>query len=273
MQQAKVKVMLTKYWQVFVLSLSEMFAWKINFVLWRVRVVLGFLLLYFLWSTVFLNQNFVFGYQKAEILTYILLVTFLRSLVLSSRSQDVAGEIRDGDLTNFLLRPVSYFGWWWTRDLVDKLVNIGFVLVELSLLYLLLRPPIFLQTNPALVSATLIVAALSLILYFYLSFFVSLAAFWIAEVWGIRFVTFIAIEFLSGGLFPLDILPNPAFTALSFTPFPYLLFFPAKIYLGQLPVFEIVKGFTILGVWIIFLIFLVNWLWLRGLRTYGGEGR
>ena len=71
-----------------------MFVWKMNFVLWRFRVVISILMLYFLWSTVFLKDDVVFGYERTQMLTYILLVSFLRSFILSSRSIDVAGEIR-----------------------------------------------------------------------------------------------------------------------------------------------------------------------------------
>ncbi|MEK7182678.1 MAG: ABC-2 family transporter protein [Patescibacteria group bacterium] len=264
---------LRKYYQVFVVSISEMFVWKLNFVLWRVRVVLQLLLLYFLWSTVFLQQEVVFGYERAQILTYIISVAFLRSFVLSSRSVDVAGEIRDGELTNFLLRPLSYIGWWWARDAADKVLNIAFALVELSLLWFLFRPPLILQPNIVLVLAALAASLIALILYFYFSFLLSMAAFWVAEAWGIRFLATMTLEFLAGGFFPLDILSAPVFRALQLTPFPYMLFFPAKIYLGQLGVGEVLTGFGVLISWTVFFVWAVQAVWMRGLRTYGAEGR
>lgn len=261
-----------KYFQIFQVGVSEVFVWKLNFVLWRVRVVLRILLLYFLWSTIFLSQENVFGYNREQILTYVLGVSFLTSLILSSRTQDVAGEIREGWLTNFLVRPISYFGWWWMRDAVDKVINIVFATLELGVLYFLLRPGLFLQTNITAISLTVAAVILAAILWFYFSFLVSLFAFWIAEVWGIRFLLFIALEFLSGGTFPLDILPAPIFQLLSLTPFPYLLYFPLKIYLGQLTTEQILVGFSVLVAWIGFSVVTVKFLWMRGLVSYGGEG-
>lgn len=262
-----------KYYQVFSVTLSELFVWKLNFVLWRFRVVLGLLLLYFLWSTVFLEEKVVFGYEGPQIITYVLLVSLIRSFVLSSRVQDIAGDIRDGDLTNLLLRPVSSVGWWWSKDLADKLLNVGFVILELGILYLLFKPDIVITGNITILSLTILTSILGIILYFYLSFLISLAAFWMAEVWGIRFLTIITLEFLAGGFFPLDILPESVFRILQFTPFPYLLFFPAKIYLGQLGGSGIIFGVTILLFWIIFLFVATQFLWLKGLRGYSGEGR
>lgn len=264
---------LAKYYQIFSVSVSQMFVFKINFVLWRFRVVIGVLMLYFLWSTVFLKDSVLFGYERSQMLSYILLVSFLRSFVLSSRSIDVAGEIREGELTNFLLRPVSYIGWWWSRDLADKAVNIGFATTEILLLYFLFRPEIVVQKDPLVLFVTITVAIASLILFFYLSFLISLSAFWIAEAWGIRFMTMIIVEFFAGGYFPLDILPAPIFKILQFTPFPYLLYFPAKVYLGQLPLAEVLTGFAILVGWIVFIILGTRSVLARGLKIYGGEGR
>lgn len=264
---------LNKYYQVFVVSLSEMFVWKLNFVLWRVRQIFQLLLLYFLWSTVFLREEVLFGYDRAQILTYVLGVSLIRSFVLSSRSVDVAGEIHGGDLSNFLLKPLSYIRWWWARDSVDKLVNIVFATIELFLLWLIFKPTLFIQTSPIFILFTLFTAFLALILFFYLSFLISLAAFWVIEVWGIRYLTTIILEFLAGGFFPLDILPQTIFTALKITPFPYLLFFPIKVYLGQLTLTSILAGLTVMVIWIMIFIALVHFVWRAGLRVYAAERR
>lgn len=264
---------LEKYYQVFVVSLSEMFVWKLNFVLWRVRQIFQLLLLYFLWSTVFLREDVLFGYEREQILTYVLGVSLIRSFVLSSRSVDVAGEIHGGTLANFLLKPLSYIRWWWARDAVDKIINIVFATIELFLLWLIFKPTLFIQENSIFILFTILAAFLALILFFYLSFLISLSAFWVIEVWGIRYLTTIILEFLAGGFFPLDILPKTIFTALQATPFPYLLFFPIKVYLGQLSFTSIFVGLTVMVIWIIIFITLVHFVWRAGLRVYAAERR
>jgi ABC-2 type transport system permease protein len=112
-----------------------------------------------------------------------------------------------------------------------------------------------------------------MILWFYFSFLLSTLAFWIYDTWGPRFLTNVILEFLSGGVFPLDILPVQIFKVLSFLPFPYLIFFPAKIYLGQLQANEVIFAITILIFWIFISFFLLKFAWLKGLRAYNAEGR
>lgn len=265
--------LLAKYWQVFKVSLSEMFIWRLNFIFWRVRTVLQLLVLYFLWSVVFAGQESVFGYTQSAIFTYVLGTALMRSMVFSSRSVDVAGEIHSARLTTFLIKPVSYITWWLTRDIADKLVNLIFAFFEIGLIYWLLRPPLFIQTNPAFVLLALAVALLALVLYFYLSFLLSLVAFWVVEVWAPRFLSMVVVEFLSGGTFPIDILPAPVALLLRATPFPYLIFFPLKIYLGQQTLPQIFFGITVMLFWMAIAWWSVQLVWQKGLRVYSAEGQ
>ncbi|MBI4033202.1 MAG: ABC-2 family transporter protein [Candidatus Blackburnbacteria bacterium] len=264
---------ITRYLEVLKVAWEDNLVYRTNLVLWRLRSIMGLLILYFLWSTVFLGTDKVFGYDRASILTYVLGTSFVRSLVLSSTSSDVAGEIHNGRLTNFLLKPFSYLGYWFTRDLADKILGLLFSVLEISIIVWVFKPPIILQRDPEIWLAFSVTTILALVLFFYLSFLISLMAFWIREIWGLRFLTMTSLEFLSGGMFPLDILPLGLFSLLKFLPFTYLIFFPLKVYLGQISGPEILQGVGILLLWIAIIYFAVKLLWARGLRVYAGEGR
>lgn len=264
---------LIKYWQVLRVSWEENFVYRTNFVLWRLRTVLQLLVLYFLWSVVFSGTDELFGYTKATILTYVLGTSLIRSMVLSSRSVDVAGEISQGILTNFLLRPISYITYWFTRDIADKALNLIFSVVEIGLIVWFLKPPLIIQKDPTLILSFLVVAILALVLYFLVSFLLSLTGFWFREVWAPRFLAMTVIEFLSGGVFPLDILPPSVFSLVRILPFSYLIFFPLKVYLGQVGLFEILSGVLVLIGWILVTFVAIRYVWERGLRVYEAVGR
>ena len=83
----------------------------------------------------------------------------------------------------------------------------------------------------------------------------------------------IATEFLSGGLFPLDILPLDFQKVLYFTPFPYLIFFPLQVFLGKVTGLALIKGILISFLWSIVLFYLMKRLWYKGLLVYRAEGR
>lgn len=264
------------YLSIFKISFQEEFAYRLNFILWRARNVLQIFIAFYLWDTIFANPDrIIFGYDKAKILTYVFGLIIVRAFVLSSRTVDVAGEISRGELSNYLVKPINYFKYWLTRDLSSKALNLGFAFVEGVLLYLYLRPPFFVQTDPLFISGFLVAITIAMFIYFVLLFITSSVPFWAPEAaWGGHFlVTVIMVEFLSGALFPLDVLPPLLQEILSYTPFPYLIFFPLRVYLGQAQGPEIVRGVLIGGVWASILWLLMKNIWARGLKVYQAYGR
>ena len=115
-------------------------------------------------------------------------------------------------------------------------------------------------------------ALLGFLLYFAILFTIGLLAFWVENSWGPFFLIGIFLEGFGGGLYPIDILPKGLAQILMLTPFPYLIYFPSKIYLGDMPMGELTKGFVILIFWII-----ASWLIMfrtlsAGLKYYRAEG-
>lgn len=151
-------------------------------------------------------------------------------------------------------------------------MNIFFAIFELVVLFVILHPPFFIQTNLILIFLFAISSLIALGLYFLLNLLLGFIGFWSPETWAPRFIFVTLLGFFAGGLFPLDILPKPVFTILSALPFNYLLYFPLKIYLGQLSIFQIIIGISVSVFWLIALYKLLAVVWLRGLRRYTAQG-
>lgn len=114
-----------------------------------------------------------------------------------------------------------------------------------------------------------------MVIYFTLLFVVSFVPFWNPEAaWGAHFlVTVVIIEFLSGALFPIDVLPVSFQNVLFFTPFPYLIFFPLQVYLGNIVGPALFKGLLISGFWVIVLWLFMKFVWNKGLKVFQAYGR
>ena len=79
-----------KYLNVFKISFAQEFAYRLNFIMWRVRNVLQILVLFFLWTTVFSDQGrVIFGYDKAKILTYVFGVLIVRGVGFSGGAVEI----------------------------------------------------------------------------------------------------------------------------------------------------------------------------------------
>lgn len=252
---------------------DEYVAYRLNFAMWRIRNVLQLLTTYFLWFIVMPTQGSLLGYTRSMMLTYVLLSEFFSSIVLSSLTGEVGDEINKGDLSNYLLKPINYFAYWFFRDIGDKLMNISFAIPELILFLIILRPPFFVQTNIFVLLTTVFVLLEAVMLYFFINFLLGLIGFWSSEVWAPRFILFMVLTFFSGGIFPLDILPKPIFTVFQLLPFTYLLFFPLKIYLGTLSLTQALGGIIISSIWIGILFISLQFVWRKGLRVYTAQGK
>ena len=164
---------MSQYLQVFKISFQQEFAYRISFIMWRVRNIMQILLVFFLWDVIYSDPSReIFGYDRSKMLTYVFLLIFIKAFVLSARAREVAGEISGGDLLNILVKPISYFKYWLTRDFSSKSLNVAFSVVEGGILYLLLKPPFFLQTNPLSIAGfalSIIFAILTFFLHYFLS--------------------------------------------------------------------------------------------------------
>jgi len=267
---------MNKYLSIFKISFQQEFAYKLNFVMWRVRNVLQIFIAFFLWDKIFADPGrVIFGYNREKILTYVFGIIIVRALVLSARAIDVSGDIADGNLSNYLVKPISYFRYWFTRDISSKALNMSFAIIEFVILFILLKPPFFFQQNPGVLALFGLSVVIAIMIYFYLLFIISAIPFWAPELgWGAHFiVTFIFVEAFSGAMFPINILPTGIQNFVLSTPFPYLIYFPVQVYLGNITGAELIKGLYIGVVWIGILWFSMKYIWQKGLKAYQAFGR
>lgn len=262
-----------KYLQVARLTVQEYFEYRLNFLLWRLRNFVSFLTLFFFWLAIFGIKEEIFNYEKSQLLTYVLGVAFLRSLVLASRSVDLSGQIRSGELTKLMVRPLGMLKYWFSRDLADKILNLSFTIIEMGLILTIFKFPVYFPENLITYFWFFIFVILGIFLYFYISFTISVATFWVDEIWATRWLFgIIFLEFFAGAFFPIDVLPNWLTRLIYLTPFPYLIFSPLKIWLEQLTGPMMIRAILICFVWLIFFWRLSLDLWRKGAKNYGAYG-
>jgi ABC-2 type transport system permease protein len=267
---------LLKYFSIAKISIQSEFVYRLNFVMWRVRNILQILIMFFLWSAVYTDPTTnLFGYNQGTILTYVLGVLIVRAIVTSTRTMELAVDINRGDLSNFLLRPIGIFKYYFSRDVASKVLNLSFAAVEIGLLSLIFKPTLLIQGNVQLLVFTVLALVIATILFFELTLMIGMIPFWMPEAgWAVQFLFMIIIvEFLSGGVFPLDVFPKIVVNILHALPFPYLIFFPLQVYLGKLEIGGVIGGLIVSICWTAILYFAIKSLWKKGLMKYASEGR
>lgn len=264
-----------KYWTVFNLSFQNEFVYRLNFVLWRFRNVLRVTMTYFLWNSVFSSNTVAFGYNKDQMISYVFMVLIVNSFVMSAPSNDnIGGEIGSGDLSNYLVKPLSYLRYWLTRDWASKLLNMLFAVGEFLILYLILRPQITFASSPIMIILGLVMVLFGSLIYFFVTKLAVFVSFWTPEnTWSLMFMFLVFYEILSGGIFPLDVLPQAMYQVLQWTPFPYMVYFPLAVLVGKISLEQATRIFLQSVFWLFASILLVAVQWKKGMKVYQASGR
>jgi ABC-2 type transport system permease protein len=116
----------------------------------------------------------------------------------------------------------------------------------------------------------------SLLLAFAIGFFfeacIGMVGFWFLEVTSLLYIVNGVAYFVSGQMFPLDLLPPFWAWLLKHMPFQYMAYFPAAIFVRKVEGSELVYGLIGEFVWAAIFMALARWLYLRGLRRYSAYG-
>lgn len=261
-----------KYVTITHIALQEFLAYRLNFLLWRFRNVLNLLLIYFLWTNVFSVEDTLFGYTQTQIVSYIMATNVLSALVFSTKTNEIADQILTGKILNPLLKPFNYFGYVGSRETADKILNVTFSIIEITGILLILRPTLVFELGMTSALQSVLFVINGMIISFFISFILSLFAFWSPDVWGPKFIYFVLTSLLAGIMFPLDVLPTALYQLLLLTPFPYMVFVPSKIAVfGSID--NVILLYAVSCTWICTLFFVTRFLWRKGMREFSFFGK
>ncbi|MBI4008998.1 ABC-2 family transporter protein [Candidatus Roizmanbacteria bacterium] len=260
-----------EYLTVFTTTIKEYFVYRLNFVLWRFRVVLNLLLPLFLWTSVF-DKNAVIGsYDKIAFVSYLLYGNIIATFVFGTRTFDISSDINDGKIINILLKPVSFFSYYFAREIADKAVNLFFAIFEILFLIWFFKLTIVMPNNFILFS---IIFLNGVLISYFINLSLSFIGFWTTEVWPIRFIFIVLLFFAAGNYFPLDILPSPIYKFILATPFPYMFYLPAKILIDKrLTIGNFFPQLLFSYFWLFFSYFIARFIWQKGIKNFSFWGR
>lgn len=253
-------------------NLQQYFVYRVNFVFWRLQVIISFLVFYFLWYAVAQGKTAVGSYSVPQIYSYFIIGYVVRALVFSTRTGDIGGDIQSGAISALFLKPIGTLKYYFSRDLVDKLFNLFFMTIEFWFILLLFRPSLV-WPNPAHLLFFLISLSFAVVIFFFYSLIISFTTFWTDQAWSSRFLFGVVfVNLLSGQYLPLDLLPPLLTRLLNYTPFPYLYYYPLRFWLGKESVSTSLLLLANSLFVLLFFYFLTSLVWIRGKRRYQGYG-
>lgn len=261
-----------KYWAIFKISWQNAIEYRVEFLGHMMLGLISLLVMYFIWSAVFKNRQYFGNYTFSSMMTYMILVRFFHFVKRGNVGRQIAEEIKEGRLSIYLIKPISYLRWWLASFLAGRFFE-AILRILMLFVFLFLFPNVFEFPGIFKIFMVLIFLIFSLFFNFLFNILVATLAFFVTDIKLFQTSLFLVVDFLAGGLIPLDLLPGFLKTAGNFLPFQFMIFFPAKIYQGNLDLFQIIQGFLTCFGWILFLAYFLRTLWLKGVERYEAIGQ
>ena len=266
---------LAKYARVFSVGLQNTFVYRWNFILRSIFGIVPLIGTIFLWNAMYGGDptKQLSGYTFSSLIMYFATVVFVENLITPTEDEwQIAGDIRDGRLSALLLKPINYLFYRFTLYASYRLLYTAIILPGVLLIFFLLRNHITLPSNP---STWLVFGASTLLaglIQFFIAYTLAMLAFWLLEISTVVFIVMSFEYFLSGQLFPLDMLPGWLGAVIKYSPFPYELYFPVQIFMERVKGAPLWQGLGIQFGWVVIMYLLAMTLWRAGLRKYQAVG-
>lgn len=232
----------------------------------------------YLWHAIYTSSGStqIAGNSMQAMLLYIACANVCLVLTRITRGGwKVATEIRDGQLSRYLLKPVSLPAYMLAQAIAERLVAAVLILVPALAIGLPLLSQYGLGISPVGCLLAVPMLFLGLLINFYMTLTISYFAFWTDEIWTFLVVKDISMWFLSGSMFQLNKLSalSPLAARISeLLPFQYLAYTPAQIISGQMPPDQAAPHFALAGLWILILMAANQGMWALGMKRYGAYG-
>lgn len=230
------------------------------------------LLAYILWGAIFGKHSVISGFTFNSMISYYIISSFISQLDKSGNmGYQIAEEIKNGRFSKYLVKPINILGYF-TSQVTGTLA----FFVSLNLVAAVIWIFVFNIDFVIIGDIKIIISALTLIIFglFFmvqLNYFIGILAFKFIDIELFIMIKENLVDFFTGTLIPLALLPISIVKYMEILPFYYITYLPSMILLGK-NTDEISRGIIILICWNFFFLILNKITFNRLKNKYEGVG-
>jgi ABC-2 type transport system permease protein len=214
------------------------------------------------------------GMTAAAVGRYFIAVFIVRQFSIVWFIYDFEFQVVEGRLSGLLLKPMHPMWGFVAAHLGEQLARLPFIAGIVALAFVL-YPTAFWVPSPISIGLGIITIYAAFTLRFVLQYCFAMMCFWFERASALEYLNFLPYLYLSGFIAPLELYPPAARQWIEWTPFPYMVYFPAQILTGEAlkqgPAY-LLQHFAVMGAWMLLLWLIGNAMWKRGVRHYSGMG-
>ena len=244
---------------------------------YRGRLVAGLLTTFFplllmaVWLTVVASSGPPRGWTTSDFVPYYAAAAVLWHLSGHDVIWQWDADIRSGEFSTRLLRPVHPFWQYAAHDVGQRLVVLGlaapvFVVATITLPQLGYHLTVFRAV------ATGVAVLLAYAIGITMASLVALLGFWSTQTTNVWMLWWGVGSFASGWIAPLDVMPEWLHSAASWLPFRSTMGFPVELMMGRLSTAATAFGFAVAVGWLAVFAAVYPAIWRPGLRRHQAVG-
>lgn len=260
---------MTKAGALWRLGVAEATAYRASLLVWVLATTLPLISLV-LWRAL-AESGPIGGYDQAAFDSYFVVAFVVRQLTASWVVWGLDREIRTGELSSLLMRPVS-------PVLHHAMTNLAALPLRsalaapVAILVLLATGGIAVAGDVLALPLTAVALVLAWAINFLTQLTIGCLAFWLTRASSLYDLWLGAYIVLAGYMIPTSLFPAGLAEVARILPFHASLGFPVELAIGRLSTAEIGLGFALQVGWVVVLAGLGTLAWRRGLRAYGAFG-
>jgi ABC-2 type transport system permease protein len=240
---------LSKYLETAKIMFKQQIAYRFDTLLSMLFTISKILLAYVLWGAIFSEQEVVSGFTFHTMLSYYIISSFITQLDQSSKfSWQLAHEIRNGIFSKYLVRPMGIFRYFSAQAVGVSAYLITFNFIAALLWVVVFRINFQLTQEPQLWVYAILLVLLGLLFMMQLNYYIGILAFHFLDTSLFMMIKENLVQFITGALIPLTLLPESIVSVMSYFPFYAMTYLPTMLLLGRHQE-EALFGLFILFMW------------------------
>lgn len=238
-----------KYLETSKVLFKAQLAYRFDTIISIIFTISKILLAYVLWGSIFKDKDIVAGFTFNSMISYYIIGSFIAQLDQSSKAgRQIASEIMRGGFSKYMVRPMNVFGYFTSQALGVSAFLLSFNLIAAVLWVFVFRIDFIVTGNIVTALSSVVICGLGLLFMMQLNFFIGILAFKFQEIGMFMMIKDNIMNFATGSLIPLTILPTIVQDIMRYFPFYYIVYLPSMLFMGKNEN-EIVIGLVTLIAW------------------------
>ena len=189
-----------------------------------------FIVQYFIWTAVYGGGGSIRGIEYLQMIRYFGITSLIGYITWDSADWNLSMLIRTGKFLTFALRPIHHPFFALSQKIGHRLLGTLLEALPCAAIFIFLFK---IDMRPANIPWTVLSIILAYFIFFYVSYIIGIASFWVVESGGIRAFYYMLSGVFSGSFIPLVFFPKPLQIIQFFLPFQYTSYVPAMVFIGK----------------------------------------